>query len=771
MTRSPRVPKPGPVVPSSKIKEVVSKAKFELALPPGFLVTRWEANDFGIDAMVDLSFPIGKGNYEVSGKRFSVQLKARGGKAGADGTFAVEVEVSTLRMWLAANEPTMLARYDSTSRSFSYLWIDESLAGRLTKKEPSWIAHHQVTLRIPRNPLLSPKSRPSLEAYLLAWRQASRLRLRPGEFFGLRDRALGSAKRVSSLVSAINFPTLLASAHQLETQIDHSVYTVAIAGPSRAGKSTLINALLSREISPVGVLPTTGVSLAIVPAPVEKALITFQDGHNESVSATAVALEPFVSQEKNRNNAKGVRFVTVWLVNSALEHGVSLLDVPGLHDPNPGVRAITSTALQSANAMLYVLDASPFLDGGFSLNEYHIRDLYEYGGRFERTFLLLNKADRLPAEKRTELLTYVNRTLEETGVKSLLPSPPLFISASDAWKRRSQNLGGNDDVSALEDSLWEYLLSHNRVGIQVLGKAAVELQACVGQAEQVIEVSLGKAAQAADLQARLAAVQQRIPQFTSSITSEAAAAQQRISRNLQLTRDAILQNLHTGLNAHPAQLPLPARDQIVGYLTAQVRQAVGSAIRDANLELARLRNLANQAVSEMLAQVEGTSLATVVPNAPSVALTEFDAPIPEDLSGPLAAGALSFIVIAAIIDPILGFFVGLLSFLATLLMSAQQRRDAKIQKIMQKASQACSRAFTQANTQVQQAFVVSSQKINNWLEDRFRVFVNDVENQISRLGTSLTSAQRSQLQTIAVQLAAERKELGELADTLRQYMF
>src|SRR5580658_4425932 len=49
------IPPPLPEVPVGKFQENISKARFELALPEQ-LVTRWQDNDFGIDAMVELTY-------------------------------------------------------------------------------------------------------------------------------------------------------------------------------------------------------------------------------------------------------------------------------------------------------------------------------------------------------------------------------------------------------------------------------------------------------------------------------------------------------------------------------------------------------------------------------------------------------------------------------------------------------------------------------------------------------------------------------------------
>ena len=62
-------------------------------------------------------------------------------------------------------------------------------------------------------------------------------------------------------------------------RLDASRLRVLVAGEAKRGKSTLVNALLGREVLPSGVTPLTAVTTTVRYGDDERAEVQFLDGH------------------------------------------------------------------------------------------------------------------------------------------------------------------------------------------------------------------------------------------------------------------------------------------------------------------------------------------------------------------------------------------------------------------------------------------------------------------------------------------------------------
>jgi len=64
-------------------------------------------------------------------------------------------------------------------------------------------------------------------------------------------------------------------------RLDAARLRVLVAGEAKRGKSTLVNALLGREVLPAGVTPLTAVTTTVRYGDDERAEVRFLDGHDE----------------------------------------------------------------------------------------------------------------------------------------------------------------------------------------------------------------------------------------------------------------------------------------------------------------------------------------------------------------------------------------------------------------------------------------------------------------------------------------------------------
>jgi GTP-binding protein EngB required for normal cell division len=183
---------------------------------------------------------------------------------------------------------------------------------------------------------------------------------------------------------------------------------VAVVGEFKRGKSSLINALIGREVLPVGVLPLTSVPTVLEQGE-EGLVVEYTDDRQEQYRLDQLAR--FVTEEMNPGNRLGVARVTARLDTPVLDAGVRLVDTPGVGSVHEHNTRSTDAYLPSLDAAVLVTSADPPISGaerGF------LERVLEHAVRL---FLVLNKADYLaPADlERTAAFT-------EQVVRDVLPA-------------------------------------------------------------------------------------------------------------------------------------------------------------------------------------------------------------------------------------------------------------------------------------------------------------------------------------------------------------
>ena len=111
------------------------------------------------------------------------------------------------------------------------------------------------------------------------------------------------------LANALNELAALGTARDREQlaalldRLDAARLRVLVAGEAKRGKSTLINALLGRDVLPSGVTPLTAVATTVRYGNDPRAEVLFLDGHEEKHPLTALAA--FVAEPGNPRNGAG----------------------------------------------------------------------------------------------------------------------------------------------------------------------------------------------------------------------------------------------------------------------------------------------------------------------------------------------------------------------------------------------------------------------------------------------------------------------------------
>jgi GTP-binding protein EngB required for normal cell division len=375
----------------------------------------------------------------------------------------------------------------------------------------------------------------------------------------------------STLVAALNELATLGTAPDREQlgalleRLDAARLRVLVVGEAKRGKSTLVNALLGREVLPSGVAPLTAVTTTVRYGDDERAEVRFLDAHDEKYPLAA--LGDLVTERGNPGNRRRIADVTVYLTAPILESGVELVDTPGTGSVFEWDTRTAHQALRSMDAAVFVLTADPPV----SASE---RDLLDkVAGLSVTTFAVLNKADHLDERGLAEAVEFTRRVLGEAGH----PGPVYPMSGRAALR------GGDVGFTAFKADFTAYLSAQGRADLRA---------SAIAQARRIAGSVLDEVAvtrRAAEMRAGDAA--DRVRQFSERLAEVAVHG-----------RDAV-----TVVNAESGRLLFALNDaaeqdgpRLGQQISRELAAAVGGELREASAgEIERLgrEKLAALAVS------------------------------------------------------------------------------------------------------------------------------------------------------------------------------
>ncbi|MFI6352207.1 dynamin family protein [Streptomyces sp. NPDC050743] len=134
-------------------------------------------------------------------------------------------------------------------------------------------------------------------------------------------------------------------------------FRVLVVGEAKRGKSTLVNALLGRQVLPTGVVPVTALPTSVRAGTPEGVSVRFRDGRRKWHPLQA--LPGFVTQRANPGNRLGVEDVVVHLDTPQLAAGIEVVDTPGTGSVHEHNTEQARAALKTMDAALFVLSADP----------------------------------------------------------------------------------------------------------------------------------------------------------------------------------------------------------------------------------------------------------------------------------------------------------------------------------------------------------------------------------------------------------------------------
>ena len=197
----------------------------------------------------------------------------------------------------------------------------------------------------------------------------------------------------------------LASQYQeLMVKLAEDRFTLAVLGQFKRGKSSLMNAVIGRELLPTGVLPLTSAITILRYGPAERLVVTREDSlFAEECPANRLA--EFVTERGNPGNVKRVKTARIEVPLAFLRQGLEFVDTPGVGSSIEANTATTYQFLPQCDAAIFVTS----IDSPLSKTE--LEFLAGVRQHVRNIFFVVNKIDLLSPDEREDVLRYVQNSL------------------------------------------------------------------------------------------------------------------------------------------------------------------------------------------------------------------------------------------------------------------------------------------------------------------------------------------------------------------------
>lgn len=171
---------------------------------------------------------------------------------------------------------------------------------------------------------------------------------------------------------------------------------VAVVGQFSSGKSTFLNALLSKDVLPTGITPVTSKVNYINYADEYKLKVTYKNGAEEYHVLEAISR--FTDQ---RESVEDIKYLTLYAPMEILRD-ISFVDTPGLNSQSFEDTQSTKKILRDVDGIIWLT----LIDNAGKESEAEV--LAEYLENFkEKSLCVLNQIDRFTAEQMQLTLEYI----------------------------------------------------------------------------------------------------------------------------------------------------------------------------------------------------------------------------------------------------------------------------------------------------------------------------------------------------------------------------
>lgn len=717
-------PRSKPTVPSNN-----HKAQIETIFA-SWVIKKWGNAKHGNSFILEIKEVVGKSS--MSHKDANVYLFNAPKNV-------VEIAADQLNNWANGQRPTIILC--AKEEQLSYLLLEEHFLNTLFSENPSRTANNEISISLTQFTNLTKTKLKSIQEFVFRWKKMSFSVLESGTYFKYKDALKQEVSKTILDLENLKVDLNLDALREIDEDINRAIYTVAIVGATKAGKSTIINSLISKYVSPVDIRPTTGIPTNIVPGKEEKAEVLLQDDQIIPGPANESFLNQYVAIDQNRSNYKKVKMVTVWVKSATMEKGLSFCDFPGLDDADPVIEKTVVNSLKFVNAIIYVIDASS-MTSGFKFPRQYRDDLLNLKNK-DKIFLVFNKMDYFTdPELVNKFKAFIDEQLELLGLQSLFSYPPIYMTAKRSFEQRMQGVHTKDEMALLESQVWDHLLANSKSGLHNLMNIVGQL----GQESERLSRMLSMRVASGDEQKRLRSELQTTEQELNKIKVFEKQKREEMKRWLDgvLTneKEYLIQYYTRHLKGIGLNNTLPDNHQIQNYLTEQFTLTAPELFGQLEDKLTQLHNDLNTWVNNKLQPVEiSIDKYTKHQFRNSETFFQLLQPISHIFSesyGKQVPTSLLGNIFYHLTNTLEGFG----DFLWEIFTNAQTVRDKKIGSIIKKLRSCYDETFDKIYYAFNAHLEHKCSLLLNKVIDRSKVYISGMNKQISELNNPLTPSEK-----------------------------
>lgn len=269
-----------------------------------------------------------------------------------------------------------------------------------------------------------------------------------------------------------DFPKVSENFKLTRELIEKGEFNLAVCGKVKNGKSSLINALIGRELLPVCTDVATSRVFKISHSNEEKFYVVYGNGDRKEISQDELATygsQAVINKKGEADIEKTISYIQVFTPMDFLPEGVSMIDTPGIGSTYPHHTAITKQYIKQADAAMFVMNPTP-------LEDIEVDFLKEIVSVTPGILFVTTKIDQNGNDSVEESLKR-NRQIIETTVGSELPfgismlkmSSKLLLEAAaekdEMTSAFNYEISGYDDVKSAMNNMVFTILGYYRSGL------------------------------------------------------------------------------------------------------------------------------------------------------------------------------------------------------------------------------------------------------------------------------------------------------------------
>jgi hypothetical protein len=254
--------------------------------------------------------------------------------------------------------------------------------------------------------------------------------------------ALDAARRVQDFANGVHRVCVAGGREDLARQLQREAEryrradtTVVVVGTEKAGKSSLVNALLGDDVLPVDIDVATNTYIEVRHGPTVEVSV-FLEGAAEPRIVDVDRLTEYATVDGNPDNDRRVSGIVLTHPHPLLASGLVLVDTPGVGGLEASHGQLTLAALRSADVLLFTFEA------GAPLGRTELEFLDAATDRIENVVFVVTKID---AFRGWRTIMDDSRVLLQRHAPRFADAPMLGVSSKLRTAALAMTAEGADD--------------------------------------------------------------------------------------------------------------------------------------------------------------------------------------------------------------------------------------------------------------------------------------------------------------------------------------